>query len=137
MARKKASEVEVVVVEDAEGDEEFNGGVEDANELNRYCQCGCGAVVRKAYLPGHDAKRKARLLNEASAGSVEAAEMLESLGWGRFLEVRRAKDAREAERRAKGTRCQRCRRVLTDSDSCEAGFGDTCLKHVKAEQAAD
>jgi hypothetical protein len=45
------------------------------------CLCGCGAIVRRRFLPGHDAKLKSRLLR-AHAGGVEmATEVLKDLGW--------------------------------------------------------
>lgn len=40
---------------------------------------------------GHDAKLKAVLIREAIAGDKRAAEKLESLGWSKFLEAKRAK----------------------------------------------
>lgn len=46
----------------------------------RHCDCGCGAVVRARFLPGHDAKLKSRLLREVATGQ-EAAATLRRLGW--------------------------------------------------------
>jgi len=46
------------------------------------CGCGCGAPVRRRYLPGHDAKHRSRLLAEMRGGSGVAADELQRLGWG-------------------------------------------------------
>lgn len=45
------------------------------------CQCGCGAEVKRRFLPGHDAKLKSRLLTEAREGSEAAAAELQRRGW--------------------------------------------------------
>lgn len=45
------------------------------------CGCGCGATVRRRYLPGHDAKHRSRLFAEKRAGNGAAADELERLGW--------------------------------------------------------
>ena len=45
------------------------------------CGCGCGATVRRRYLPGHDAKHRSKLLAEMRAGDRDAADELERLGW--------------------------------------------------------
>ena len=55
--------------------------VDDADHA---CGCGCGAPVRRRYLPGHDAKHRSRLLAETRAGSVPAADELQRLGWVRI-----------------------------------------------------
>ena len=47
----------------------------------RLCECGCGAPVRRRFLPGHDAILKSRLLRAARAGDVASRE-LRRLGWG-------------------------------------------------------
>jgi predicted nuclease with RNAse H fold len=52
----------------------FSGG--------RTCECGCGAVVRRRFLPGHDARLKSRLLQARAAGDTNAAAQLQTLGWG-------------------------------------------------------
>jgi hypothetical protein len=44
------------------------------------CECGCGAPVRRRFLPGHDAILKSRLLREARAGDA-AKRALRRLGW--------------------------------------------------------
>jgi predicted nuclease with RNAse H fold len=44
------------------------------------CECGCGAPVRRRFLPGHDAKLRSRLL-QAEASGVSAAKQLTDLGW--------------------------------------------------------
>jgi hypothetical protein len=46
----------------------------------RLCECGCGAPVRRRFLPGHDAILKARLLRAMREGDAARAEM-ERLGW--------------------------------------------------------
>ena len=51
----------------------------------RLCECGCGAPARRRFLPGHDARLRARLLHEARAGRA-AADELRRLGWEHFLE---------------------------------------------------
>jgi len=49
------------------------------------CWCGCGAVVRNRFLPGHDAKLKSRLVKEARDGDRAAIQQLEQLGWTKFI----------------------------------------------------
>ncbi len=51
----------------------------------RLCECGCGRPVRRRFLPGHDARLRSRLLNEARAG-VTARKELARLGWRRALD---------------------------------------------------
>jgi hypothetical protein len=46
----------------------------------RLCACGCGAPVRRRFLPGHDAILKSRLLRSMRAGG-EARDELRRLGW--------------------------------------------------------
>ncbi|HYT30120.1 MAG TPA: hypothetical protein VEN82_05035, partial [Actinomycetota bacterium] len=50
----------------------------------RLCECGCGAPVRRRFLPGHDSRLRARLVAEARAGSA-ARTGLARLGWSKFL----------------------------------------------------
>jgi predicted nuclease with RNAse H fold len=45
------------------------------------CLCGCGVVVRRRFLPGHDAKLKSRLIRLSLQGDAEAMSRLEALGW--------------------------------------------------------
>ena len=45
------------------------------------CACGCGASVRRRYLPGHDAKHKAVLRRAALGGDLVAESQLVALGW--------------------------------------------------------
>ena len=45
------------------------------------CLCGCGAVVERRFLPGHDAKLKSRLIRLSLQGDAEATSRLETLGW--------------------------------------------------------
>lgn len=49
------------------------------NERN--CECGCGAKVRRRFLPGHDSKLKSELRRRASQGDQEAGARLCALGW--------------------------------------------------------
>ena len=53
------------------------------------CACGCGAAVRRRYLPGHDARHKEALIRRALQGDTTAEVTLARLGWTRFLEARR------------------------------------------------
>ncbi|MBJ7608193.1 MAG: DUF429 domain-containing protein [Candidatus Dormibacteraeota bacterium] len=39
------------------------------------CACGCGAVVRRTFLPGHDAKLRSQLLRKARTGASAQAEL--------------------------------------------------------------
>jgi hypothetical protein len=50
----------------------------------RLCECGCGAMARRRFLPGHDAKLRSRLVRTAREGS-DARRDLERLGWSRFI----------------------------------------------------
>eukprot|EP00752_Nemacystus_decipiens_P016642 g14882.t1 len=61
------------------------------NATNKTCECGCGAPVRRRFRPGHDARLKSRLLNQARHGQwaaqVAAVEELNDRGWLYFLPV--------------------------------------------------
>lgn len=48
---------------------------------NGVCGCGCGAAVRRRFLPGHDAKLKSHLLAAWRGGDRAAADRLRDLGW--------------------------------------------------------
>jgi predicted nuclease with RNAse H fold len=48
---------------------------------DKLCGCGCGAPVRRRYLPGHDAKLKSVLLTAWRSGDARAEERLRDLGW--------------------------------------------------------
>lgn len=50
--------------------------------VTQKCLCGCGALVRRRFLPGHDAKLKSRLRRAAALGDESAAHELNRLGWG-------------------------------------------------------
>lgn len=52
----------------------------EGKDSSRVCGCGCGATVRKEFLPGHDAKLRSRLLMEARFGQAATAE-LRRRGW--------------------------------------------------------
>lgn len=54
------------------------------------CKCGCGASVRRNFLPGHDAKLKGRLLTATRSADWWTREpavvaMVEQ-GWGHFVD---------------------------------------------------
>lgn len=54
------------------------------------CQCGCGAQVKRSFLPGHDAKLKSRLVAEAKTTNKwwireAAVNALLERHWGHFL----------------------------------------------------
>jgi len=55
-----------------------SGGLELSERL---CECGCGARVRRRFLPGHDAKLKSVLLSQHRAGDGAATDRLNALGW--------------------------------------------------------
>lgn len=54
------------------------------------CACGCGAAVRRRYLPGHDARHKETLIRRSLQGDTTAKVTLARLGWAKFLEARRS-----------------------------------------------
>jgi len=56
-------------------------GPSSSVSLPRLCQCGCGATVRRRFLPGHDAKLKSRLRRLQTAGVDAATDQLRALGW--------------------------------------------------------
>ncbi len=61
------------------------------SDTTNSCHCGCGDTTRGGrYLPGHDAKHKKTLVDAAFAGSKRAASKLQTLGWSKFLEAKRA-----------------------------------------------
>jgi len=49
-------------------------------ESAKLCECGCGALVRRRFLPGHDAKLRSKLLQEEALGA-SASRRLAELGW--------------------------------------------------------
>ena len=49
--------------------------------VNSPCGCGCGALVRRRFLPGHDAKLKSQLLAARRRGDVTAEQRLRELRW--------------------------------------------------------
>lgn len=61
-----------------DGTDELN--VARPAEEEQPCLCGCGALVRRRFLPGHDAKLKSRLLRLRAEGCA-ATERLRKLGW--------------------------------------------------------
>lgn len=70
------------------------------------CICGCGEQTKGGkFRPGHDAKYKSTLINEALAGNnPEAEAILEERGWTKFLDKRRevlARPPREHNRKPK------------------------------------
>ena len=60
------------------------------------CECGCGAEVKSRFLPGHDAKLKSRLVNQALEGDGAAARELRKRNWSAHLEKARASRDRKA-----------------------------------------
>jgi predicted nuclease with RNAse H fold len=46
-----------------------------------HCLCGCGAPVRRRFLPGHDAKLRSALYKAEAAGDISASQRLVDLGW--------------------------------------------------------
>jgi predicted nuclease with RNAse H fold len=52
------------------------------------CGCGCGAKVRRRFLPGHDAKLKSALMRARAAGDAAAISRLAELGWLPFPTIR-------------------------------------------------
>jgi hypothetical protein len=58
------------------------------------CECGCEATTKGGrFRPGHDARLKSALVNEALGGSKRAVTKLEKLGWKKFLDAKLAKKA--------------------------------------------
>ena len=47
------------------------------------CRCGCGTIItsKGAWVAGHDAQYRAKLVNAAIAGSDDAKNTLNELGW--------------------------------------------------------
>lgn len=66
--------------------------------VSQQCGCGCGADVSREFLPGHDAKLKSRLVNEALEGSTEAEAQLRERGWMAHLDLARASQAAKREK---------------------------------------
>lgn len=66
------------------------------------CICGCNEPTKGgSFRPGHDAKYKTRLINEAIDGrNPEAERILEERGWTKFLDKRREVVARPARKPA-------------------------------------
>jgi hypothetical protein len=73
------------------------------------CECGCEGqtVTGKArFIPGHDAKLKSRLINEAldpnasRALRTDAERRLAKLGWTKFLDASRAARTKKTEAKA-------------------------------------
>lgn len=54
------------------------------------CECGCGGATGGGrYLPGHDAKHKASLIELGLKNDAAALLLLEEKGWTKFLEKRK------------------------------------------------
>jgi predicted nuclease with RNAse H fold len=45
------------------------------------CLCGCGQLVARRYVPGHDARHRSMLLKRMRAGDADALQQLTELGW--------------------------------------------------------
>lgn len=57
----------------------------------RDCECGCGEMTTGTrFRQGHDARLKSALIKSALSGSKRAVQKLETLGWTKFLEAKRA-----------------------------------------------
>lgn len=89
------------------------------------CECGCGETTNGGrFKPGHDAKLKSALVTAALDGNKRAETKLETLGWTKFLDAKREKQANKAEAaeakaseaqgRGRGRRCK-------SPESSEAG----------------
>lgn len=64
------------------------------------CECGCGADTKGGkFNPGHDAKHKSNLIEQAIAGSEDAKAELRTRGWGKFL-TKKVETLKAAEKRA-------------------------------------
>ena len=50
-------------------------------EANNLCGCGCGALVKRLFKPGHDAKHKSKLRKAAEEGNENAKKELQERGW--------------------------------------------------------
>jgi len=53
------------------------------------CQCGCGTKVPGRFAPGHDAKLKSRLVQEAEGGNASAAAELYQRRWMKLVKADR------------------------------------------------
>lgn len=47
----------------------------------KYCECGCGAVVKRHFVAGHDARLKSSLRKAAKKGDTAAIVELKERGW--------------------------------------------------------
>lgn len=45
------------------------------------CGCGCGAMVKRRFRPGHDARLKSALLKKMKKGNAEATNELKKRKW--------------------------------------------------------
>jgi len=58
-------------------------------QANGKCECGCGADVKRRFVPGHDAQLKSRLVNTVNTTNAwwereRAARALLDRGWANF-----------------------------------------------------
>lgn len=63
-------------------------------EEKPYCRCGCGIKTKGGtFVPGHDARYKSQLIEQALGTdpevAAEAVRLLEGRGWIKFLDKRR------------------------------------------------
>jgi predicted nuclease with RNAse H fold len=58
-----------------------------AQRPTTWCECGCGAEVRRRFLPGHDAKLRSQLRRRHLGGDEVATERLIDLGWHDAVET--------------------------------------------------
>jgi len=73
---------------------------ENGDSPRHSCACGCGGFSKEAFLPGHDAKLKAKLIRAHVTGTkvvevvegkkrspITAKEVASRFGWERFLDA--------------------------------------------------
>lgn len=77
------------------------------------CLCGCGDKVTREFKPGHDARYKGQLINNVLAAEADPTDgvsaqvggyslgVIQSRGWGAFLDKSRKALEAKAERKAK------------------------------------
>lgn len=63
----------------------------------KYCGCGCGAVVARSFLPGHDARHASKLVEAAINGSESALGEIAERGWNGKLAKRQATLAKASD----------------------------------------
>lgn len=52
------------------------------HEKHEKCACGCGGTPKQGkFLPGHDAKVRSKLIEDARGGDAKAKRELKAHGW--------------------------------------------------------